>query len=234
MISLPIGAILTFLVFLFSMGLSNLSLYFNFHSALLVGGGTITILFFSCPNDVLVNLVREVMSLAKSNKTFSDIKNDLVALTKSKEGTAPSSDELVAYAQDLWTQGISQDLFVVLLSQKRKEIEQRSVDAIQCLKNLAKYPPALGMAGTVMGIVTLFQSLDSGKDKIGPSLALALTATFFGLAIANGIVMPLSDRLQIRHISQNHYLMNVYQVLLLINQDEASHLIEEEVKLRAA
>ena len=130
-------------------------------------------------------------------------------------------------------QGISQDLFVVLLSQKRKEIEQRSVDAIQCLKNLAKYPPALGMAGTVMGIVTLFQSLDGGKDKIGPALALAMTATFFGLAIANGIVMPLSDRLQIRHLSQTHYLTNVYQVLLLINQDESSHLIEEEVQYRA-
>lgn len=234
MISLPIGAVLTFLVFLFSMGISNLSLYFNFHSAILVGGGTITILLFSCPNDVLVNLIREISSLTKTNKTFVDVKEDLAALSKNKQGSTISSDELVAYAQDLWNQGLSQDLFIVLLSQKRKEIEQRSVDAIQCLKNLAKYPPALGMAGTVMGIVTLFQSLDTGKDKIGPSLALALTATFFGLAIANGIVMPLSDRLQIRHISNNHYLMNVYQVLLLINQDEASHLIEEEVKLRAA
>lgn len=234
MTSLPIGAVLTFLVFLFSMGISNLGLYFNFHSAVLVGGGTITILFFSCPNDVLVNLIREISSLTKTNKTFVDVKDDLAALSKNKQGSTISSDELVAYAQDLWNQGLSQDLFIVLLSQKRKEIEQRSVDAIQCLKNLAKYPPALGMAGTVMGIVTLFQSLDTGKDKIGPSLALALTATFFGLAIANGIVMPLSDRLQIRHISNNHYLMNVYQVLLLINQDEASHLIEEEVKLRAA
>lgn len=234
MISLPIGAILTFLVFLFSMGFANLGLYFNFHSALLVGGGTVTILLFSCPNTVLKHLIREVKSLFATNKTFKDIQTDLAALSKSKESPVPSGDELVAYAQDLWTQGISQDLFVVLLSQKRKEIEQRSVDAIQCLKNLAKYPPALGMAGTVMGIVTLFQSLEGAKDKIGPSLAMALTATFFGLAIANGIVMPLADRLQIRHIAQNHYLMNVYQVLLLINQDEASHLIEEEVKLRAA
>lgn len=234
MSSLPIGAVLTFLVFLFSMGFSNLSLYFNFHSALLVVGGTFTILLFSCPNSVLLNLLREIKNLLAPIRSFEQVKPDLTALAKSKEGAAPSQDELIAYAQDLWTQGISQDLFIVLLSQKRKEIEQRSVDSIQCLKNLAKYPPALGMAGTVMGIVTLFQSLDSGKDKIGPSLALALTATFFGLAIANGIVMPLSDRLQIRHISQNHYLMNVYQVLLLINQEEASHLIEEEVNLRAA
>ncbi|RYZ61655.1 MAG: hypothetical protein EOP09_19700 [Proteobacteria bacterium] len=234
MISLPIGFILTFLVFLFSMGVSNLGLYFNFHSAMLVGGGTVAILLFSSPTIVLKHLGRELGSLFKKESKFIDVKSDLVTLSKNKTAMAPSSDELVAYAQDMWSQGIAQDLFVVLLSQKRKEIEQRSVDAIQTLKNLAKYPPALGMAGTVMGIVELFQKLENGKDKIGPALALALTATFFGLAIANGIVMPLSDRLQIRHIAQTHYLMNLYQVLLLINQDEASQLIEDEVTQRAS
>lgn len=233
MISLPIGAVLTIFIFLISMGFGNLGIYFNAHSAILVGGGTVAILFFSCPNAVLMNLVREIRSLFKGHDAFANVSDDLAKLSKNKDSATTSGDELISYAKDLWLQGISQDLFVVLLSQKRKEIEQRSVDAIQCLKNLAKYPPALGMAGTVMGIVTLFQSLDGGKDKIGPALALAMTATFFGLAIANGIVMPLSDRLQIRHLSQTHYLTNVYQVLLLINQDESSHLIEEEVQYRA-
>ncbi len=233
MISLPIGAVLTVFIFLISMGFGNLGIYFNAHSAILVGGGTVAILLFSCPNAVLRNLVREIKGLFKGHDTFTNVSDDLAKLSKNKDAATMSGDELIAYAKDLWLQGISQDLFVVLLSQKRKEIEQRSVDAIQSLKNLAKYPPALGMAGTVMGIVTLFQSLDGGKDKIGPALALAMTATFFGLAIANGIVMPLSDRLQIRHLSQTHYLTNVYQVLLLINQDESTHLIEEEVQHRA-
>jgi len=233
MISLPIGAILTIGIFLVSMGFENLPLYFNFHSAILVGGGTVAILLFSSPVAVLKNLFREVMYLFKSTEKFGNVSDDLAKLSKNKDATIGSNDELLNYAKDLWLQGISQELFVVLISQKRKEIEQKSVDAIQCLKNLAKYPPALGMAGTVMGIVTLFQSLGDGKDKIGPALALAMTATFFGLAISNGIVMPLADRLQIRHLAQIHYLNNVYQVLLLINQDESSHLIEEEVHLRA-
>lgn len=233
MISLPIGAALTILIFLASMGVGNLPMYFNLHSSMLVGGGTIAILLFSCPNGVLANLAREVRGLFSSTNNFGDVSKDLAELSKDRDATTNSGDELVTYAKDLWMQGISQDLFVVLLSQKRKEIEQRSLDAIQCLKNLAKYPPALGMAGTVMGIVTLFQSLDGGITKIGPALSLAMTATFFGLAIANGIVMPLADRLQIRNLAQKHYVTNVYQVLLLINQDESSHLIEEEVHHRA-
>lgn len=234
MISLPIGAILVGIIFFASMGVKNLPLYFNFHSFVLVFGGTVAVLLFSSPIAALKNLMRELSLLVKTSDDFHKVKADLIQLSKNKHKEFNTNDELINYAKDLWIQGVAHELFIVLLSQKRKEIEQRSVDAIQCLKNLAKYPPALGMAGTVMGIVTLFQSLEADKSKIGPSLAMALTATFFGLAIANGIVMPLADRLHVRHLSQQNYLNNVYQVLLLINQDEASQLIEDEVNLRAA
>ncbi len=233
MLSLPLGAIMTIVIFIYAMGVQNLGLYLNVHSMILVGGGTLAILFFTSPINALRNLVRETKNLFSKPLHFDQVRKDLLSIANGKLTATKSSDELVAYAQDLWEQGISPDLFVVLISQKRKEIEQRAVDAIQCLKNLAKYPPALGMAGTVMGIVTLFQSLDGGKDKIGPALAVAMTATFFGLMIANAIVMPLSDRLQVRQISDGNYLQNIYQVLLLINQDESSHLIEEEVTSRA-
>jgi chemotaxis protein MotA len=234
MISLPIGALLTAFVFIYSIGIGNFGLYANWHSAILVGGGTITILFFSTPMSVLKSLKSQIQSMLQKNPHLMLVKPDLISLAKNRNTTIESKDELITYAQDLWSQGVSHELFIVLLSQKRKELEQRSIDCIQSLKNLAKYPPALGMAGTVMGIVTLFQSLDGEKGKIGPALALAMTATFFGLAIANGIVMPLSDRLQIRHIAHTSYLNNVYQVLLLINQEEAEILITDEVNLRAA
>lgn len=234
MITLPFGIILTVTVFVLSMGKDNLALYFNLHSLLIVGLGTVGILFFSNPMLVLKNLSKDIIGLFKKNFDFTQAQKQLNQLAKNKNQPTDSTDEMIRYAQDLWSQGVNQELFVVLISQKRKEIEQRSVDAIQSLKNLAKYPPALGMAGTVMGIVTLFQSLDTNKDKIGPALAMALTATFFGLAIANVIVMPLSDRLQIEHIAHKNYLQNIYQILLLINQDEASSLIEDEVNQRAA
>lgn len=234
MISLPIGAIFTFLVFLFSMGIGNLPLYFNPHSILIVFGGTLALLFFGNPSKILIDLVKELRMLWTGSIDFSDARETLVRLAKDRGAASDQPDELIDYAKDLWAQGIAQDLFVVLLSQKRTEIEQRSVDVIQCLKNLAKYPPALGMAGTVMGIVTLFQVLDAGKDKVGPGLAMAMTATFFGLILANGIIMPLADRLQVVQMAKSRYLQAVYQIVLLINSDEPLDLIEDEVKLRAS
>lgn len=233
MLSLPIGAILTVIIFVMSMGIQNIPIYFNFHSAVLVGGGTIAVLLFATPMPVLMNLKDQIKNLFAKTKDLENVQAELVQLAKNRTKQITSAEALIVYAQDLWMQGVEHELFIVLISQKRKELEQQSVDAIQSLKNLAKYPPALGMAGTVMGIVELFKTMENGKEQIGPALAMALTATFFGLMIANAIVMPISDRLQVRLLSYSQYLNHVYEVLLLINQEESEVLIEDEVKLRA-
>lgn len=233
MITFPIGIILTGLIFLYSMGFDKIVLYLNVHSLVLVGGGTITILLFTSPTKSLKNLKSVFLNLFKAEKSFADVQKELTQLATGKYKNLNSQDELITYAQDLWQQGVDADMFVVLLSQRKQEIEQRHVESIQILKNLAKYPPALGMAGTVMGIIGLFQNLGGGKEGIGPALALAMTATFFGLFIANALVMPLADRLQVRQLKDEHYLLNVYQVLLLINNEESPYMITEEVSQRA-
>lgn len=234
MISLPIGFILSGLIFFASMGASNVAFYFNMHSLVLICGGTLTILLMSNPILVLKNLISETAGLFGKDYELKSVTDDLSKLSMNRFDKIQSSETLITYAQDLWGQGLPHEMFIVLISQKRKELEQKSTDAVQCLKNLAKYPSALGMVGTVMGIVNLFQNLDSNKSTIGPAFAAALTATFFGLILSNWIVMPLADRLQIRHLNHKKYLQHVYQVLLLINQNEASHLIQNEVNQRAA
>lgn len=234
MTSLPIGFILCSIIFYSTMGSSNLGFYFNTHSLLLICGGSVTVLLMSNPNLVLKNLFSELFGLFRQDYKLTHVTDDLIRLSQNKFDKTQSQDPLIAYAQDLWSQGLPHDTFIVLISQKRKELEQKSTDAVQSLKNLAKYPSALGMVGTVMGIVSLFRSLDTNKSSIGPAFAAALTATFFGLMLSNGLVMPLADRLQIRHMNHKKFLQHVYQVLLMINQNEASQLIENEVTQRAA
>jgi chemotaxis protein MotA len=234
MISLPIGFLVTLGVIFLSIKSGNIGLFMNMHSILIVGGGTLGIMLFSSPLSTLKNLFHEVGSLFKPEYTLSNVQDLINQLAQNKNQSRDTEDELIKYAQELWQQGTSPDLFVVLLSQKRKEVEQRSADSIQALKNLAKYPPALGMAGTVMGIVELFQGLNENKSQIGPAFAMALTATFFGLIISNVMIMPLADRMHVRHMRYQTYLSHLYSLLLLINQEEAPQIVEDEVKARAS
>lgn len=60
--------------------------------------------------------------------------------------------------------------------------------------SLADAAPALGMAGTIIGLVGMFGAMDD-PARIGPSMALALLTTLYGVVIANFIAAPIAARL---------------------------------------
>ena len=86
----------------------------------------------------------------------------------------------------------------------------------------------LGMMGTAMGMVQLFAGLSSeNKGNIGSDLALAMTATLYGLILANLFVSPLSDRLNNQKIRQQERLDLICRNLILINADEPLSIIKD-------
>jgi chemotaxis protein MotA len=217
-----------------SMGSGGWSRYLQSHSLIIVLLGTIAILFFSSPNVVLGSLFSSLRQLFEKDQDISKMRPELMALAKNRSKSVGSKIDLVRYANELWEQGADSELFIVLLSQKKRELESKGLDAVQALKNLSKYPPALGMIGTVMGMVALFSALDENRDGIGGHLSMAMTATFLGLILTNGLISPLADRLQVRHVQEQRFLDSVYEILLLINRGEALSLINDEVSERAA
>jgi len=231
MITLIGGFIATVIIVIVSME-GKFGLYYQIHSLVLVVGGSFAILFFITPPNVLSNVWRALKSLFHNDENLNEVRNELIELSKSKNHASNSKNPLISYGHDLWAQGVDPNLFLVLLSQKKNELIEDRMDAVQSIKNFAKYPPALGMTGTVMGMVSLFANLDSKSGNIGESLAMAMTATFFGLILTNVFLSPLADRLQIKQVHHHRLYTSMYEVLLLINQDEPTSLIEDEVNKR--
>lgn len=234
MITLPIGFILIALTIFASVEFDAWPMYINLHAIVIVVFGTFAVLILSTPTSGLKNLFRAILTLTKRDIQLKDLVPQITELSKSRKLSNKSENELMNYAAELWDQGVESELFIVLLSQKRAEMEEKEIDAIQTLRNLAKYPPALGMTGTVIGLVALFNKIGGDQASLGPALALAMTATFFGLGMANGIVQPLADRIHVNHIRSKRLYTNIYHLLLLINSGEASAIVEDEVKYRSA
>jgi chemotaxis protein MotA len=63
--------------------------------------------------------------------------------------------------------------------------------AEEMLVTLARVSPAVGLIGTVSGLISLLKDL-SRFDQLGPSMALALLCTFYGLIAANAVYQPLA------------------------------------------
>lgn len=62
----------------------------------------------------------------------------------------------------------------------------------------ASYAPIMGLVGTTMGLINMLGELDD-PSKIGHGLAVAMTATLYGLLLANVVCLPVSDKLNALH-----------------------------------
>ncbi len=235
MSSLPIGFLMMMITVFYTVEYKSWPLFLNLHSIVVVVFGTLAVLAISTPSKVLKSLWHHHLDLWKHTPGTSAYMEEFKQLAKTKNLTSPSKNPLINYAVSLWESGVAPDLFIVMIAQKRMELESSGTEAILSLRNLAKYPPALGMTGTVVGLVSLFSNLGaSNKGALGPALALAMTATFFGLIIANALVTPLADRLHVQHVWLKRVYVETYQILLLINRGESLELVNDETSKKTA
>jgi chemotaxis protein MotA len=72
-------------------------------------------------------------------------------------------------------------------------IERHAVGA-DMFKAMATYAPAMGMIGTLIGLVQMLANM-SDPAAIGPAMAVALLTTLYGAVIANAFASPLAEKL---------------------------------------
>ena len=69
------------------------------------------------------------------------------------------------------------------------------------IRAMAVQSPLFGMAGTLIGLIQMLMHIDD-PSTIGPALATALMITFYGLILANLLLIPLATKLSHRTESE--------------------------------
>ena len=85
-----------------------------------------------------------------------------------------------------------------LLEIKKDQNESSLGECSVFYYSMAKMGPAFGLLGTILGlIIMLYYHMSSGNmEKIASSMGIALTATLYGVGVANLLLSPLADYLQ--------------------------------------
>lgn len=86
------------------------------------------------------------------------------------------------------------DAFETWATQVLADREQRHGAVHKVWLSIADAAPALGMAGTIIGLVGMFAAMED-PASLGPAMALALLTTFYGVVIANIVAVPIAARL---------------------------------------
>ena len=74
---------------------------------------------------------------------------------------------------------------------------ERNEEGISIFKAIGDVAPAMGMIGTLIGLVQMMANMDDPK-AIGPAMAIALLTTLYGAVIANALALPIADKLSHR------------------------------------
>lgn len=80
--------------------------------------------------------------------------------------------------------------------------------AAAILRRAAEVSPAMGLIGTLVGLVQMLGNLDS-PERIGPAMSLALLTTLYGALMANVVFLPLASKLE-RNATVEQLVSQIY------------------------
>lgn len=67
--------------------------------------------------------------------------------------------------------------------------------AIGVWRSIAEAGPAMGMIGTIIGLIEMFAQMED-PARIGPAMAVAMLTTLYGIILSAGIAAPIAGRLE--------------------------------------
>ena len=103
---------------------------------------------------------------------------------------------------------------------------ERNDDGIKIFRAIGDVAPAMGMIGTLIGLVQMMSNMDDPK-AIGPAMAVALLTTLYGAVIANAVALPIADKLSHRNREEEINRSLVLESVRAIQEGMNPRVMEE-------
>ena len=170
----------------------------------LVLGGTLLAAVLRTPVRDLVRAVRALATLPCAPFSAEPLLQQIAALGRiaRRHGVVALDQSVIADA-DLAAavtgivDGLAPQTVAAELDHACSARIERHCAAAEVWAGAAETAPAMGMVGTLVGLVRMFASM-SDPTAIGGAMAVALLATLYGALLANLVLMPIAHRLRAR------------------------------------
>lgn len=161
------------------------------------------------------SLIEKAVELAKTAR-----QGGLLAL---EEAEIP--DEFMKTGIGLLVDGHPPEVVRMMLNKDKTQTLERHTNGQSIFKAIGDVGPAMGMIGTLIGLVQMLSAMDDPK-MIGPAMAVALLTTLYGAILANMFALPIADKLSLRSKEENLRKTLVIDALLAIQEGQNPRIIE--------
>jgi chemotaxis protein MotA len=121
----------------------------------------------------------------------------------------------------------SADRFAVWAREELEDRRARHKAAIGLWRYAAEVAPAMGMIGTVLGLIMMFAKMND-PAAMGPAMAVAMLTTLYGLVLAFGLAGPVAARLERLSEAECAWQARVAERLLALARAEENDLARRE------
>lgn len=213
-------------------------LFLNIPGLMIVVGGTLGSTLINYPLPDIMKVVKVVKNaFFHQTHTAQALIGEFVSLagTARREGILALesslndlSDEFLRKGLQLSIDGLEPNAIREILQTEIISIQDRHKLGADIFTTLGTFAPALGMIGTLIGLVQMLQSMND-PSSIGPSMAVALLTTFYGAMLANIVCLPIAGKLRNRSSSEVITKELMTEGIISIAKGDNPRIIEQKL-----
>lgn len=216
----------------------NFQSFWDAPSILIVVGGSLGALLVCFPLKTIRRLPQVVMKGMSGKLTDPrDVIEQIVslAITARRDGLLalePRLDEIedpfIRLGVQMAIDGTRPDLLEEVLHTEMETMQLRHREGKGTIDQLGRYAPAFGMIGTLVGLITMLSNM-SDPATLGSGMSVALVTTLYGAILANGSLLPMSEKLN--YLSRQETLLRemIVRGIISLQAGENPRLIEQRL-----
>jgi chemotaxis protein MotA len=239
MISTYIGLFIAFVSVLIAILLEGASLgsFFKFSAIFLILGGTMGATYASYKNEQIQSLFQIALQMMEK-KEILDLETIFIRLLEKtrRDGLLSLEDEIDGIPDEFVQKGIRlivdgtdpvtvEDILFEWVELK----QEKEVISAKILETAGGFSPTIGIIGTVMGLVHVLENLGAGTAALGQGIATAFIATFYGIAFANLVFLPLANKIKSYSTTENQRRHAIIRGLLSIQSGDNRRILLERM-----
>ncbi len=217
----------------------GLTLFVNVPSLMIVVGGTLGTTMINYPLKEMLGTISVVKNAFFSGGLLSSdevIKKFVELSSKARrEGilalesdVKEIGDEFMKKGLQMSVDGLEPQSIQEILATEIDYLRGRHSIGAEIFATMGMFAPALGMIGTLIGLVQMLQSMDD-PSSIGPAMAVALLTTFYGSIMANLMCLPISGKLKSKSKEETLIKEMVVEGVLSLTRGENPRILEQKM-----
>ena len=205
-------------------------------SLLIVVGGTFFAVMYTTPLPTFLSsfgaMGKAFFPPVKSQEQLVTRMVELAAIAR-KDGMMALDgqdvpDKFFQKGMQMLVDGADEKKLVAQMTQEIKSMRERHGDLQAVVKAWVDLAPAMGMIGTLVGLVLMLGNMSDPK-AIGPAMAVALLTTLYGAFFANVMFAPMLTKLELYTNKESIYREMVVLGLRNIARGESPRNIQDQL-----